>query len=487
MRYSLRSGLISLGLLLTLIAVGLAAVLLGVWRQGMDALVQQASARVRTSCEVIIDRLRQVDAAGRLTVSPADDRATRDLVFLLDVVLTNFDGVEGGIWTKEGGFVAYAFPTYLGSATKRDVPEAERPWIVTTASRALATNQSDTLREDGTRESLILHVCPVKSPIGAVAWTMIRVPVGAGAAHETLLLGLGALFVLELGSGVWVFVLVRRWSHRVNHLAAAIADSSTETLPVLPPVEEQDLNRIVTAINQLSARLSAARDTSNDLTQKLAQADRLAALGRMAAVLAHEIRTPLGTIRLKAENALASTEADHQRSWQAVLQQVERLNSLLHRLMAIVQPLDPHPEPVCVRDWLRDRVDQFRDLAEQRGIALKWEAPDEQAVFDAPSLGRALDNLLLNAVQHTPRSGTIAARAVRDDGRLVLSVDDSGPGVTADMRERVFEPFTTTRADGTGLGLAIVREIVEAQGGTVHCIDASTGARFQLELPWRAS
>jgi len=100
---------------------------------------------------------------------------------------------------------------------------------------------------------------------------------------------------------------------------------------------------------------------------------------------------------------------------------------------------------------------------------------------------RALDNLIINAIQNTPAGGTIAVDAGRRDDSLLLRVTDTGPGVAEDVRERLFEPFVTGRADGTGLGLAIVREIARNHHGQVRLARNIGGAAFEIEVPWRPS
>src|SRR5205823_15126877 len=107
--------------------------------------------------------------------------------------------------------------------------------------------------------------------------------------------------------------------------------------------------------------------------------------------------------------------------------------------------------------------------------------------FDPAQLGQALDNLILNAIQNTPRGGSVMLGAVRERDRLVLSVRDSGSGVPEPLRPHLFEPFVTGRADGTGLGLAIVRDIAEAHGGSAHAVHRPDGTTIVVELPWRPS
>ena len=93
------------------------------------------------------------------------------------------------------------------------------------------------------------------------------------------------------------------------------------------------------------------------------------------------------------------------------------------------------------------------------------------------------DNFLLNGLQHTPPEGWIKVVVETSDSICRLTVEDSGAGVPRDRRDSIFEPLTTTRAEGVGLGLGIAREIVEAHGGTLRCVDGKAGARFEIELP----
>ena len=110
------------------------------------------------------------------------------------------------------------------------------------------------------------------------------------------------------------------------------------------------------------------------------------------------------------------------------------------------------------------------------------------ATIDTTMIGRVLDNLLTNAVRHTPQGGKVQLRATRTDRLLSIMVADSGRGVSPDIADRLFEPFATGRPDGTGLGLAIARELADAHGGSLELMqaldgNADGGAVFVLELP----
>jgi len=100
---------------------------------------------------------------------------------------------------------------------------------------------------------------------------------------------------------------------------------------------------------------------------------------------------------------------------------------------------------------------------------------------------RALDNLILNAIENTPAGGSVEVAAEHRADKLSLRIRDTGQGVSEDIRERLFEPFVTGRAEGTGLGLALVREIARAHGGEARLVPTSQGAEFEIEVPWRTS
>jgi signal transduction histidine kinase len=308
-------------------------------------------------------------------------------------------------------------------------------------------------------------------------------------AYVEAMAGLGILMLVMLGSAAWLGRVLTGWSHRLRRLETALSTSADE-LPKLEPTGQQDLDRIVDAVNRAGARLAEARATADTLTREIAESKRLATLGRIVAGVAHEIRNPIAAMRLKAENAIAA-EPDvsrKDRALQAIIEQIERLEALLQNLLSSVQR--GASRPVLVKDiaaFLKERADLFREQAAAHEVTLEVNACDGEAVFEPKRIARAIDNLTLNAIQNTPVGGRVTLRAERSNDRLVFSVADTGHGVPEAMRDNLFEPFVTGRPEGTGLGLAIVREIAEAHGGTARAIHRHDGTTFVLELPWRAS
>ncbi len=274
------------------------------------------------------------------------------------------------------------------------------------------------------------------------------------------------------------------WSQKLARLEASLA-ARTDDLPALPLTGERELDRLVEALNAAGKRVGEER-------RRAGAAERLAAVGRLAAGIAHEIRNPIAAMRLKAENAIASGDEGRRTSaLQSILQQVGRLDGLLRDLLAMTQRREPEPAKADLGRFLKETTEPHRELANAKGVSLQAApVPGTPAApkFDIDQVRRALDNLILNAVQNTPPGGVVTVAAAERDGKLHFRVSDTGPGVPAYVRERLFEPFATARADGTGLGLAIAREIARAHGGEARLVsNTSSGAVFEIELPWQPS
>ena len=162
----------------------------------------------------------------------------------------------------------------------------------------------------------------------------------------------------------------------------------------------------IEAFNYQIKRLSKAQRVSKDLSVELARAERLAALGRMSAGLAHEVRNPIGSMRLQAENALARNLIEtYQKACGGILQNVRRLDDLLERLLAIVRLDRLSVKLTRVRPWIQDCVAAFLSGVEKAAIDV--ETPDVEWWFDEQQLSRALHNLVANARQHTPADGLV--------------------------------------------------------------------------------
>ena len=201
---------------------------------------------------------------------------------------------------------------------------------------------------------------------------------------------------------------------------------------------------------------------------------RLASLGEMSAVLAHEIRNPLASLKGNAQLLAASLPAGDKAHAKAtrVVDEAVRLEKLTQDLLAFVRTGELARTEVSPASLIRDAAGEI--VVDDAGAPPTWS-------LDASRMREVIVNLVENAVA---TGAPVRARVAREGGRLVIEVRDGGPGVPPEDRERIFEPFFTGKTRGTGLGLAIAKRIVELHHGTIRVDDAPEGgARFRIEIP----
>ena len=394
----------------------------------------------------------------------------RELQGVVGMALAGRPGLEAGVWQTEGA----------GEALAGD-PGTLRTALAQAAATAL--REDDTVGFEG--EGRLGLACPLGGPVaGLVGWVAQR-SAGTPGLRE-LQLGMAVLLALVLLLAFWLSLGLVALRRRARRIAASLAGheqaGADSTLPHVPPTGERELDRIVAALNAAGDRLAEARGREAALAARMAQGERLAALGRVAAGVAHEIRNPIAAMRLRAENALAGDPARRGAALEAILAQVARLDRLSGELLAMTQKREPVLAPVQL-DALLHAVANEQEMGE---VALAVQAPKLCAQLDEGLVRRVLDALLENARHHTPPGGSITLSAMREGEALRLSVADTGPGVPPELRAWLFEPFVTGRPDGTGLGLAIARELADAMEGRLFLAEGGPGATFVLELPWRA-
>ncbi len=252
------------------------------------------------------------------------------------------------------------------------------------------------------------------------------------------------------------------------------------------------------------ARLRADAETIGRQQQALAASERaafenekLAAIGRLAAGIAHEVRNPLGVIRASAamlREHFAPADDAH-RACGFILDEIDRLDGLIASLLAFARPTTLRLRPAAVGDVVARASALAEDALEKRGARLDAQlgAPEAELSVDPDLIAQVLLGLVTNAAEAIAPGGRVVLRARVEPAAVVLAVADDGPGVPEGDRERVFEPFYTTKATGTGLGLAMAERIARAHGGALRVIQGAgagpggRGACFELVLPRGAS
>lgn len=226
------------------------------------------------------------------------------------------------------------------------------------------------------------------------------------------------------------------------------------------------------------------------LEAEMARRERLAALGDMAAALAHEIKNPLNAVsmglqRLRAEFRPAGA-AEYERFVDLMQGEVRRLNAIVEQFLSLARPLPLKPERLEVPDLLGELAALVEADARAAGVRTVVEAPADlpPVIADRDHLKQVLLNLVLNAIQAMPGGGTLRLDAAATREALTLAVADTGHGIPPEQLPRVFDPYFTTKTKGLGLGLATARRIVEEHGGRLEVqSEPGRGSRFQVILP----
>ncbi|MBV8088899.1 MAG: HAMP domain-containing histidine kinase [Alphaproteobacteria bacterium] len=485
---SLRGRLVVLLVLLIAAAIAAGLLMVGLFRQSATAQIGQADAEIGRACDAIAASYRVLSAGSRLSESAGDEISRGRLEAVVWEALRNRPGVEGGIWQTGTGSLAYAFPTYEGAGPKTDVPQAELPRIIDINRAALAEGRQASRRYDAASQTLLLTACPLPGPASELTgWTMTRVSTFAGRAYQQLMAGLGVLLAAVLAAAALLARLAFTWSRHVARIETALNAHDIAELPRLPATGERELDRIVSALNDAGRRLADARKRADRLAREVAAGERLAAIGRVAAGVAHEIRNPIAAMQLKAENALAAGVERKNEALSVILGQIRRLDELVSRLLTVSERDRPRLKQVPLPAFLEACTVGHADLAFAKGVTLESTAELGEARFDPDQIRRALDNLVINAIHAAPANSCIGIRARREAEKLILSVRDQGSGPPVGIRDHLFELFVTGRADGTGLGLSIVREVAEAHGGSVRFTTCEAGTTFEINVPWQSS
>jgi signal transduction histidine kinase len=277
-------------------------------------------------------------------------------------------------------------------------------------------------------------------------------------------------------------------------------DPATPTQKVLEMILYLAVGTVTgSLVSRLKGTQRRLESTADDLEQslahlrsaeeKLVQEAQLAAVGRLSAGLAHEIRNPLASIKGSAELLADDFGAEHpkRRLLQVLVDEAVRLNDVLTRFLAFARPAPVQRESVVAATEL----ETVATLVRQRDVAVRFDPAGCEGLrllVDPRQVRQVLLNVVLNAVQACGDRGEVVLRGERRGGRAVLSVCDSGPGFSPEALANALTPFYTTRPDGTGLGLAITHRIVEQHGGSIRLANRPEGGGLvEIELPCGAA
>ncbi|MFL5329927.1 MAG: sensor histidine kinase [Gemmataceae bacterium] len=304
--------------------------------------------------------------------------------------------------------------------------------------------------------------------------------------------GLGLVGTIgSIGGLLLGFGMARTLRQKIHRMQIQVRDAADKLGHDLPTV-------VVTSgdIGQLDEQVSGVTRQIEEVVKKLQQreheilrAEQLAAVGQLAAGVAHEIRNPLTSIKLLVEMAREEAEAGHRSTddLRIIEDEIRRMERSLNSFLAFARPPRPEKSPQQLAELIDQTLSLVQGRAARQRVFLDFHRPPRSIVVEADGgqLQQVLVNLALNSLE-----------AMRDGGRLTidlktpvngaveLQINDTGPGIAPEMRPRLFEPFASDKETGLGLGLVISKRILEDHGGSIHLAEHNgSGASFVVKLP----
>lgn len=294
-----------------------------------------------------------------------------------------------------------------------------------------------------------------------------------------------ALFGLTLFVGIAISIYARRVLApltRVTERAEVVARGDLTPREIVATNDE--IGELATTFEGMVAAIQRARS-------ELVNAERLAAIGKMAAHVTHEIRNPLSSIGLNLElleeEVAMRDDKEPAQLVGAIRAEVERLSKIAEQYLSIARRPKPSLERERVEDLVQELLTFVRPELERGNVThrVNVDADLPDALLDESLFRQALLNLVRNAREAMSKGGDLVINLrTAKDGGIDLSIEDAGSGVPEELRASIFDPFFTTKQRGTGLGLAVTRDVIEAHGGTIRCEGREGGGtRFAIHLP----
>lgn len=431
---------------------------------------------------------------------PQDPSSDQLLSLMTSVVLRHEIGVEGGFYSRSNdNLLGYAFPTSEGPGPKNDIPVRERPTITELARKAAVSGQTKSRLFSGVRDVVVFVATPVQvngTAVGSV-WMMQRMPglnsernlrlllAFAGFASAAFVCALIAFFVTaQVQTGVGAVL------HRLGNLKEDLAGERATRKQLA------EFEQVLGGIDALAIALREKIANERELEARLRHQERLSSLGQFAAGIAHELRNPLATIRLRAQMSARTNDSEAiSRNTEVIVEELTRLDAMIERLLYFSRPIELTLDLIEIDEFCRERLQSWSARMEAAGIdGFYEEFSNLVCLADRDKLRQVLDNLLQNAVDAIGEAkrvngGQIVIRTVAKQQFAEIRVEDNGLGLPAGAHSRVLDPFFTTKERGTGLGLSISYEIVKAHDGDLRLEDRLEGGTVAIvHIPYpRAS
>jgi signal transduction histidine kinase len=424
--------------------------------------IQLLTSTLEQRLEQQLDHATEVLAQGRLPLTPDLLERLAELMRARILLLE-----------EDGRFTAH--PPFTHDSTLQAALQPRLAAAVTSGTSNLRLQSGDTpylavlraLPEDGQSRyravAAITSLADVRAATRRTAWWL------GGAAL------IGTLVLAWLGHRVARSITVP--IGQLVQLSERIASGDRTARVNLS--RDNEIGTLARALNRMAEHLQVYE-------QEAADQNRLATLGEMAARVAHEIRNPLTAIRLQLQLLGESLAGREQPRVARLLGELDRLELIVSGTLTMARPQHLRQQPLALPALVREVCDLMAPQLAHRHIDLEQQAGQvPELSLDGDRVKQVVFNLLANAADALPAGGTIRVRTAADATEVILTVEDSGPGITPEQRERIFSGAGSGKANSLGVGLLLCRELVELHGGRIEA-DASPGlggARFRVRLP----
>jgi signal transduction histidine kinase len=506
-RLSFRWQVSLLGTLVAILSLAVLFAIVATLRYTKSAVLSGEKKRLAETARSLAREYEdRADSARRNNQQPPLDNPdignSREVLALTSrVVLQNLEGIGGGFYSVSDDKLVGAFsPTGQGStggAEDNDLPQTEQREVVDVARSAASKRQSFERVMTGPTGLFLISAMPIHEGYNVVgsAWSLKHITDLPGANRFRAYLITAGLAFAALASVLLTLLVIRNLQGGVRKIENGLRILENNLSSRIDTTNEpEEIQHIVQAINRLGITLNQKLEHEKQIESQLRHAERLASLGRLVAGVAHEVRNPLATIRLRVQMCKRdAADGKVKESCVIALEEIQRLDGIVDRLLNFARPIQLQLEPVDLKGLVQERIRSFEELALRRQVQLTTNLPARNllALVDKDRMAQVFDNVIQNALEAmSENGGTLSVtlmpetkKAVRRGG-VSVEFQDTGKGMDADATTHVFDPFFTTKPFGTGLGLSITHELVRAHGGEIRITsEKDRGTSVVITLP----
>ena len=508
-KLSFRWQILLLGALVAVLSIAVLFAIVATLRYTKSAVLKHEKDRLVQTARALAQEYEDRASLNRRKNLPSplaapDDPTSQDVLALLSrVVLQDAEGAGGGFYSSSANMLLGSFSPdgerISDSASGGD--SAIRANVLSVARSAASNSAPAENVIFNAPGILIIEAVPLRDGYSVVgsAWSVRRLPDLPGANRFRAYLVSAGLGFTALACVLLTMLVINSLQGGVRKIESSLKMlEGNLTTQIETAGEPEEIQSIVQAINRLGGALREKIEREKQFANQLRHSERLASLGRLVAGVAHEVRNPLATIRLRVQ--MCSRESTNPRvkeSCAIALLEIERLNGMVNRLLNFARPVQLHLRAVDLRALLDERIDSCRELAARYRVTITTDLSgcSSPLLIDHDRMGQVFDNLIQNAVEAmADHGGTLSVSVKSSDSQnngheeMCVEFRDTGKGMSAAILGHAFDPFFTTKASGTGLGLSICHELVAAHGGEIHAeSEPDRGTAVRITLPVRSS